>query len=74
MAVSPPSFQLSLATGTSNISIPDFEGRLASFGAGIAAGHATLDSIRFDSSRALSISILPHTGRSCHLPNIRYAI
>ncbi|KAH0832463.1 hypothetical protein AYO21_05147 [Fonsecaea monophora] len=45
------------------VNVPDFEGPLASFGSGVAEGHATLDSVRAVLSSGFGLS-----------PNARYAM
>jgi len=39
------------------VNVPDFEGPLASFGAGVQEGHATLDSVRAVLSAGLGVDM-----------------
>ena len=59
-----PYIELELALGRGwSVSVPDYEGPLAAFGAGVQSGHATLDSVRAVLSSGIGLT-----------PSTRYAM
>ena len=57
-----PDISIALGLGW-YVNVPDYEGPLASFAAGVQSGHATLDSVRAVLSSSLGLA-----------PNVRYAL